>query len=165
MLMRYDPFRELDRYTEQLFGSGGRQAWMPMDAVRRGDGVELHFDLPGVSPESIEVSVERNVLTIKAERSWFLAEGEEAQVRQGFCALGPDAGQGGDGGLERGSLGGDRHEDIVRRAASSYVMQSATARSQRGRWRHVHHPTPPRRSEEQSAPRRVPARRTHRRAA
>jgi len=82
MLMRYDPFRELDRYTEQLFGSGGRQAWMPMDAVRSEDGVELRFDLPGVSPESIDVSVERNVLTIKAERSWFLGEGEEALAKE-----------------------------------------------------------------------------------
>ena len=84
MLMRYDPFRELDRYTEQLFGSGGggRQAWMPMDAVRRGDGVELRFDLPGVAPESIDVNVERNVLTVRAERSWYLGEGEEALAKE-----------------------------------------------------------------------------------
>lgn len=77
MLIRYDPFRELDRFTEQLFGTGKR-GWMPMDAVRKPDGVELYFDLPGVAPDSIDVSVERNVLTVKAERSWFLGEGEEA---------------------------------------------------------------------------------------
>jgi HSP20 family protein len=83
MLMRYDPFRELDRYTDQLFGgSGSRRAWMPMDAVRKPDGVELHFDLPGVTPDSIEVNVERNVLTVKAERSWFLGEGEEALAKE-----------------------------------------------------------------------------------
>lgn len=82
MLIRYDPFRELDRYTDQLFGSGRKNGWMPMDAVRKADGVELHFDLPGVSPESIDVSVERNVLTVKAERSWFLEEGEEALAKE-----------------------------------------------------------------------------------
>jgi HSP20 family protein len=82
MLMRYDPFRELDRYTDQLFGSGSRKAWMPMDAVRKSDGVELHFDLPGVAPDSIDVSVERNVLTVKAERTWFLGEGEEALAKE-----------------------------------------------------------------------------------
>lgn len=76
MLIRYDPFRELDRFTEQLFGHG-RRGWMPLDAVRTGDHVELHFDLPGVSPDSIDVGLERNVLTVKAERSWYPAEGEE----------------------------------------------------------------------------------------
>ena len=83
MLIRYDPFRELDRYTDQLFGGGGaRKAWMPMDAVRRADGVELRFDLPGVAADSIDVNVERNVLTVKAERSWFLGEGEEALAKE-----------------------------------------------------------------------------------
>jgi HSP20 family protein len=83
MLIRYDPFRELDRYTDQLFGNGGnRKGWMPMDAVRRPDGVELRFDLPGVAPETIDASVERNVLTVKAERSWFLGEGEEALAKE-----------------------------------------------------------------------------------
>jgi len=82
MLIRYDPFRELDRFTDQLFAGQGRKGWMPMDAVRRPDGVELRFDLPGVSPDSIDVNVERNVLTVKAERSWFLAEGEEALAKE-----------------------------------------------------------------------------------
>jgi HSP20 family protein len=82
MLMRYDPFRELDRFTEGFFGGPGRSPWMPMDAVRRGDHVELRFDLPGVTPEAIEVSVERNVLTIKAERSWIPGEGDEILARE-----------------------------------------------------------------------------------
>jgi HSP20 family protein len=82
MLMRYDPFRELDRYTDQLFGTNGRQAWMPMDAVRKPDGVELRFDVPGVSPDSIDLSVERNVLTVRAERSAFLGEGEESLAKE-----------------------------------------------------------------------------------
>ena len=84
MLMRYDPFREVDRFTDQLFGNnaGSRSPWMPMDAVRKGDAVELFFDVPGVDPGSIDVNVERNVLTIKAERSWFPAEGDEALARE-----------------------------------------------------------------------------------
>jgi len=74
MLMRTDPFRELDRLTQQLFGGGsGSGTWsrpsvMPMDAYRSGDEFVVAFDLPGVSPDAIELDVERNVLTVKAER-------------------------------------------------------------------------------------------------
>jgi HSP20 family protein len=71
MLMRTDPFREFDRLAQQLLGAGttSHPAVMPMDAWREGDTFVLEFDLPGVSPESIDVDVERNVLTVKAERS------------------------------------------------------------------------------------------------
>src|ERR671910_97177 len=69
MLMRYDPFREIDRFTEGLFGNPARTPWMPMDAFRKGDHVEILFDLPGVRTDSIDLTVERNVLTVKAERS------------------------------------------------------------------------------------------------
>ena len=82
MLMRYDPFREIDRFTEGLFGNSARTPWMPMDAVRRGDHVEILFDLPGVRPDSIELTVERNVLTVKAERSWWPDEGTEVLARE-----------------------------------------------------------------------------------
>jgi HSP20 family protein len=82
MLMRYDPFREIDRFTEGLFGNSARTPWMPMDAVRRGDHVEILFDLPGVRPDSIELTVERNVLTVKAERSWWPEEGAEVLARE-----------------------------------------------------------------------------------
>ena len=72
MLLRTaDPFREFDRLAQQLLGTTGtinRPAVMPMDAWREGDVFVLEFDLPGVAPESIDVDVERNVLTIKAER-------------------------------------------------------------------------------------------------
>lgn len=83
-LMRYDPFREMDRFSEQLFGSGvpARAPFMPMDAVRREDRVEITFDVPGVAPDAIDVSVERNVLTVKAERAWWPAEGEEILARE-----------------------------------------------------------------------------------
>jgi HSP20 family protein len=71
MLMRTDPFRELDRLTQQVFGAAGTQARpsvMPMDAWREGETFVVEFDLPGVDPDSIDLDVERNVLTVKAER-------------------------------------------------------------------------------------------------
>ena len=68
MLMRTDPFREFDRLTQQLLGTSARPAVMPMDAWRDGDAFVVEFDLPGVSPESVDLDVERNVLTVKAER-------------------------------------------------------------------------------------------------
>jgi HSP20 family protein len=71
MLMRTDPFRDLDRLTQQLWGTQGtlaRPAVMPMDAWREGDTFHVEFDLPGVSPDAIDLDVERNVVTVKAER-------------------------------------------------------------------------------------------------
>ena len=68
MLMRTDPFRELDRLTEQVFGTATRPAVMPMDAWRHGDEFVVEFDLPGVSPGEVDLDIERNVLTVKAER-------------------------------------------------------------------------------------------------
>jgi HSP20 family protein len=72
MLMRTDPFRELDRLTQQVLGdlpgTRSRPTAMPMDTYRVGEEFVVAFDLPGVSPEAIELDVERNVLTVKAER-------------------------------------------------------------------------------------------------
>jgi HSP20 family protein len=78
MLMRTDPFRELDRLTQQVFGTTARPAVMPMDAWREGEQFVVEFDLPGVDPESIDLDVERNVLTVKAERP--TREGSEEMV-------------------------------------------------------------------------------------
>ncbi|MER7417068.1 Hsp20/alpha crystallin family protein [Micromonospora peucetia] len=68
MLMRTDPFREIDRITEQFFGTAARPAVMPLDAYRDGDWFHAAFDLPGVDPDSIDCTVERNVLTVRAVR-------------------------------------------------------------------------------------------------
>ena len=69
MLLRTtDPFRELDRLTQQLMGTTNRPVVMPMDAWREGDRFVIEFDLPGVSRETIDLDVERNVLTVSAER-------------------------------------------------------------------------------------------------
>ena len=74
MLMRTDPFRDLDRLTQQVWGTSGtpgtlaRPTVMPMDAWRDGDTFHVEFDLPGVSADSIDLDVERNVVTVRAER-------------------------------------------------------------------------------------------------
>ena len=68
MLMRTDPFRDFDRLTQQVFGMAGRPAAMPMDAYRKGNEFYVHFDLPGIDTESIDLTVEQNVLTVQAER-------------------------------------------------------------------------------------------------
>ena len=71
MLMRTDPFRDFDRLAQQvLLGSGttSRPAVMPMDAWREGDVFRIEFDLPGVAEDTLDIDVERNVLTIRAER-------------------------------------------------------------------------------------------------
>ena len=69
MLLRTaDPFREFDRLTQQILGTTNRPAVMPMDAWREGDTFVLEFDLPGIARESIDLDVERNVLTVRAER-------------------------------------------------------------------------------------------------
>ncbi|MEU1428508.1 HSP20 family small heat-shock protein [Nocardia sp. NPDC005746] len=68
MLMRTDPFRDLDRLTQAVFGTPARPAVMPMDAWREGDEFFAEFDLPGIDPDSLDLDVERNVVTVKASR-------------------------------------------------------------------------------------------------
>jgi HSP20 family protein len=68
MLMRTDPFRELDRVAQQVFGTAARPAAMPIDAYRKGDEFVVLFDLPGCDAASIDLTVERNVLAVHAER-------------------------------------------------------------------------------------------------
>lgn len=69
MLMRTDPFRELDRLTQQVLGTPSRPAAMPIDAYRKGDEFVVQFDLPGVATDAIELTVEKNVLTVHAQRA------------------------------------------------------------------------------------------------
>ncbi len=72
MVMRFDPFRELDRLTQDAWNSTNRRATataMPIDAYRSGDRFLVNFDLPGVDPSTVELTVEKNVLTVRAERS------------------------------------------------------------------------------------------------
>ncbi|SDY14691.1 HSP20 family protein [Amycolatopsis xylanica] len=90
MLMRTDPFRDFDRFAQQVFGSTGtwsKPAVMPMDAYRAGDEFVVCFDLPGVDPSAIELDVERNVLTVKAERRP-LPSGDDVQMQVSERPLG-----------------------------------------------------------------------------
>ena len=82
MLMRTDPFRDLDRLTQQVFGTPGRPAAMPIDAYRMGDRFVVEFDLPGVATDSIDLTVERNVLTVHATRSRVQDEQTEMLVSE-----------------------------------------------------------------------------------
>jgi HSP20 family protein len=80
MLMRTEPFHDLERLTGQLLGSEAtwsRPAMLPMDAYRSGDEVVLMFDLPGLDPDAVDVNVERNVLTVRAERRPTAPDGVE----------------------------------------------------------------------------------------
>jgi len=85
MLMRFDPFREIDRLFDQTY-SQARPTAMPMDAYRHADRFVIHFDLPGVDPDSIDLNLEQNVLTVSAERNWQQVEGDQviaSERRQG----------------------------------------------------------------------------------
>src|SRR3954453_5771774 len=80
MLMRTDPFRDLDRLAQQVLGTAARPAAMPIDAYRAGDEFVVQFDLPGVDASSIDLTVEKNVLTVHAERCRPTSEGVEMLV-------------------------------------------------------------------------------------
>ena len=82
MLMRTDPFRDLDRVAQQVFGTRSRPAAMPIDAYRSGDEFVIHFDLPGVDADSIDMTVERNVLTVHAQRERAADENVEMLIAE-----------------------------------------------------------------------------------
>lgn len=77
MLMRTDPFRDLDRLAEQVLGTRSRPAAMPLEAWREGDQFIIAFDLPGIEPDSIDLGIEGNALTVRAERKQRAPEGAE----------------------------------------------------------------------------------------
>lgn len=81
MLMRFDPFRELDQVTQQLMRQTARPA-VPMDAYRHGDQFVVEFDLPGVDPDSIDLTVEQNVLSVSATRARSFSDEDEVLVAE-----------------------------------------------------------------------------------
>jgi HSP20 family protein len=82
-VMRFDSFRDFDRLSEQIAGQlRGAPRSVPIDVYRRGDQYHIHLDLPGVNPNAIELTVEQNVLTIKAERHFELQENDEILVSE-----------------------------------------------------------------------------------
>jgi len=81
MLMRFETLREYDRITEEML-SHRRARPIPVDAYRRGDDFMVLLDLPGVDPGSIEMTVEKDVLAVKATRTWVPAEGDQIQITE-----------------------------------------------------------------------------------
>jgi HSP20 family protein len=81
MLMRFEPFREFDRITEELMNEH-RARQIPVDAYRRGNEFKVHLDLPGVDPGAVELTVEKDVLTVRATRRWVRAEDDQIQVTE-----------------------------------------------------------------------------------
>ena len=78
-MMRFDPFRELDRLSQPMWNA---RASVPLDVYRKGEKFVVRVDLPGIDPASLDLTIERNVLSIKAERSWMPAEGDEVLVSE-----------------------------------------------------------------------------------
>ena len=81
MLMRFETFRGYDRFTEELL-SQRRVRQIPVDAYRRGNEFKVHLDLPGVDPGSIELTVEKDVLSVRATRTWAPAENDQIQMTE-----------------------------------------------------------------------------------
>jgi HSP20 family protein len=79
-IMRFDPFRDLDRLTQGLLGAGRALRAIPMEAYRHGDSFYVHFDLPGVDPSKVEVTAERNVVSVRASRESPRQEGDELLI-------------------------------------------------------------------------------------
>jgi HSP20 family protein len=79
-VMRFDPFRDFDRLSEQFFGGARGMRAIPMEAYRRGDQFFIHLDLPGVSPDDVDLTLERNVVAIRAERRSPRQEGDEVLI-------------------------------------------------------------------------------------
>jgi HSP20 family protein len=81
MLMRFEPFREFDRLTEELL-SERRTRQIPVDAYRRGNEFKVQLDLPGVDSRFIELTVEQDLLTVRATRAWIRNEGDQVQIAE-----------------------------------------------------------------------------------
>ena len=82
MLMRTDPFRDLDRLTGAMFGTAARPSALPMDAYRDSGSFVVQMEIPGVDPDAIDLTVEQNVLTVHAERKPSYDNGVERVVAE-----------------------------------------------------------------------------------
>ncbi len=112
MLIQNDPFRELDNLFSQARRATTPRATMPMDAYRRGDTVWVHIDLPGVAPDSLEINIERSVLTVTAERSWNSVEGDKPYLSeryQGSMGRQVHLGE----GLDSSEIEADLHDGVL----------------------------------------------------
>lgn len=113
MLMQTDPFRDLDALFDRVSGRlSSATGAMPMDAFRRGTDVWVHIDLPGVKAESLDITVERNVLTISAQRDWQRQEGDQSYVAERYRGTFRRQIQLGDG-LDLDHLEADLHDGVL----------------------------------------------------
>ena len=81
MLMRFEPFRDFERRSEAMLNELQARP-IPIDAYRRGNEFTVHFDLPGVDSRFIELTVEKDLLTVRATRGWVQAEGDQIQIAE-----------------------------------------------------------------------------------
>jgi HSP20 family protein len=112
-MIQTDPFRDLDTLFSRLSNrqaSGG--GVMPMDAFRRGSDVWVHIDLPGVKAENLDITVERNVLTVAAERTWQRQDGDQAYFGERYRGTFRRQIQLGDG-LDLENLEADLHDGVL----------------------------------------------------
>jgi HSP20 family protein len=113
MLIQTDPFRDLDTLFSRFAGRQTNSAGvMPMDAFRRGSDVWVHIDLPGVKAENLEITVERNVLTIAAERNWQRQDGDQPYFGERYRGNFRRQIQLGDG-LDLENLEADLHDGVL----------------------------------------------------
>lgn len=82
MVARFDPFQELERVSQALFGTRQGPRMMPMDLYREGDHYILNADLPGIDPGSVDVDVDGQMLSIRAQRTMKEAEGTKWLLRE-----------------------------------------------------------------------------------
>jgi HSP20 family protein len=82
MSISFDPFNRLDELRDQLLSGGRTPQSFPMDAYRRGDDFFVHLDLPGVQPETVDITVENQIMTVTAERRFEQREGDEFIVSE-----------------------------------------------------------------------------------
>jgi HSP20 family protein len=111
-MIQTDPFRDLETLFSRMTGPGGSSGVMPMDAFRRGNDVWVHIDLPGVKAEHLEITVERNVLTIAAERTWQREEGDQTYFGERYRGSFRRQIQLGDG-LDLEHLEADLHDGVL----------------------------------------------------
>jgi len=113
MMIQTDPFRDLDTLFSRFAGrQTNASGVMPMDAFRRGSDVWVHIDLPGVKADSLEITVERNVLTIAAERSWQRQDADQSYFGERYQGSFRRQIQLGDG-LDLEHLEADLHDGVL----------------------------------------------------
>jgi Hsp20/alpha crystallin family len=134
MLLRTDPFRDLDRFTQEVLGTAARPAAMPMDAWRDGDEFHVEFDLPGINADSLDLDIENNVVTVRAERAP-VDSGQQPRHRPDYGGLPRRGASARDPGGRESQAPQDHGEQVRQREGDQ--RRSSDHRRRRTRQRHV----------------------------